>query len=138
VRLDDGKRNILGRSARRWSAPTPGQTALRRFRLVNYDEPPQIWTARGGYPTNAGLSEWVRGAWKHEFDTQRSVEDSFLAAPGFNFVIDGARATRDPAWVNTGARLAITPSVALFAAFAGNLSPTSHSYSGTGGVRVSW
>ena len=57
VRLDDGKLNIFGCSARRWSAPTPDQTALRRFRLANNAQPPQIKTARGRYPRNAGLSK---------------------------------------------------------------------------------
>ena len=55
VRLDNEKRNILGRSARRWPAPPPGQTALRRFRLAYYAKLSQIWAAREGYPANAGF-----------------------------------------------------------------------------------
>lgn len=53
LRRHGRKRNVLGRSARRWPAPTPGQSALRRFRLANYAKLFQIWAAREGYPANA-------------------------------------------------------------------------------------
>jgi hypothetical protein len=42
---DGGKGNVLWCSARRWPAPTPGQSALRRFRLANNAKPPQILAA---------------------------------------------------------------------------------------------
>ena len=54
VRHDDGKHNILWRSARSWPAPTSLQIALRRFTLAKNAEPSQIWAARGSHPANAG------------------------------------------------------------------------------------
>ena len=84
------------------------------------------------------LNAWLRSTWKHEFETRRAVQSSFLAAPGFNFIVEGARAPRDLARVNAGMRLEIDKNFAIFASVDGDFAPRSLSYGASGGVRVSW
>jgi uncharacterized protein with beta-barrel porin domain len=50
---------------------------------------------------------WLRAAWVHEFAQRRSIEASFIVAPGYDFVIDGARAPGDAIRESTGAKLGV-------------------------------
>ena len=75
---------------------------------------------------------WVRAAWRHEFDSRRSIQAAFLSAPGVNFVVDGARPARDAARIQAGAKLAINENVALFASFEGEFADVSRSLTGSG------
>jgi uncharacterized protein with beta-barrel porin domain len=75
----------------------------------------------------------------HEFDTRRTIENSFIAAPGYSFVIEGARAPRDSARANIGARLSLSKNFYIFGSADGDFSPSGvSSLAGMGGLSISW
>ena len=84
------------------------------------------------------LGVWARGAWKHEFETDRSTESAFIAAPGFDFVVQGARPPRDAFVTTIGAKLSLSKNAALFGTFEGQFGSGASSVGGTGGLVVSW
>jgi uncharacterized protein with beta-barrel porin domain len=85
------------------------------------------------------LSSWARLSWVHEFDTRRTIENSFIAAPGYSFVIEGARAPSDSARANIGARLSLSKNFAIFGSADGDFSSSGlSSFAGMGGMRISW
>ena len=84
------------------------------------------------------LGFWARGAWKHEFEPDRSTESAFISAPGFDFVIQGARPPRDAFVTTIGAKLNLTKNAALFGTFEGQFGSGASSIGGTGGLVVSW
>ena len=92
-------------------------------------------TSLGG---QMNIDAWARAAWKHEFDTERSIESSFIAAPGFNFEIQGARPPRDALVTSIGLKLNITSNAAIFGTFEGQFASGANSYGGTGGLIFSW
>jgi uncharacterized protein with beta-barrel porin domain len=79
----------------------------------------------------------MRAEWVHEFEPLRSIAPSFIVAPGFNFVIQGAPAATDFARLATGAKLNLGQRVSLSASFDVDLYSTP-SYSGWAGLRVVW
>src|SRR5262249_6742775 len=81
---------------------------------------------------------WLRAAWVHEFEPDRTINPTFLAAPGYDFIIHGATAARDAARLDAGLKLAVRRNAALFATFNGEFSDKGNSYAGTGGLRISW
>jgi outer membrane autotransporter protein len=83
-------------------------------------------------------SPFLRAAWVHEFNPDRSIAGSFVSVPGTLFAVDGARAWSDALKVNAGSRLALNRYAALFASFDGEFANGGHSYAGRGGVRFSW
>jgi len=83
------------------------------------------------------LYSWLRAEWVHEFEPQRSIDPAFIAAPGFNFVIDGAPAASDLARIDIGAKLNGSQHVSLMANFDTDIYQTP-SYSGWGGFKVTW
>jgi outer membrane autotransporter protein len=87
---------------------------------------------------NRYLIPWIRAAWVHEFARDRSIEPSFVAAPGYSFTIAGPKAAADAAQVNAGLRIMVRHDVAVFARFDGEFSGVSRSYAGTAGVTVRW
>jgi uncharacterized protein with beta-barrel porin domain len=93
---------------------------------------------KGDLPNAMGLDLWVRGAWKHEFDTARSTESAFIAAPGFNFEIQGAQPPRDALVTSVGAKLNVTKNAAVFGTFEGQFGPGANSVAGTGGIMITW
>ncbi len=84
------------------------------------------------------LDFWARGAWQHEFEADRSTDSSFIAAPGFNFIVQGALPPRDSFVTTIGAKLALTKNAALFGTFEGQFGWGATSVGGTGGLVVSW
>lgn len=84
------------------------------------------------------LSFWARAAWKHEFEPLRSIEAGFIAAPGFNFIVNGASAISDMARVDAGMKVAVSKNLEFFASFDGDFAPQGRDIAGSGGVRVNW
>jgi len=83
---------------------------------------------------------WLRAAWVHEFESDRTINPSFLAAPGYDFVVNGATPARDAARFDAGLKLAVRRNAELFTTFNGEFSDKGKgsSYAGTGGLRISW
>ena len=94
--------------------------------------------AKTDLPNQMALDGWVRASWMHEFDAGRSVESSFISAPGFDFVTQGARPARDALVTSLGAKLNLTKNAAIFATFEGQFGAGMTSVGGTGGLIVSW
>jgi uncharacterized protein with beta-barrel porin domain len=94
----------------------------------------------GRYLTSDGavFAPYSRVSWVHEFEPDRRVTAAFVAIPGAGFTVDGARAARDAARLDTGARLTFRGGPALFANFAGEWSDRTQSYTATGGFRAAW
>jgi hypothetical protein len=84
------------------------------------------------------IGTWIRAAWKHEFDTDRSVGTDFLAAPDVHFGIFGAKVPRDMARINAGLELGIAKNLTFFSVFNTDLAPKGQSFGGSGGVRMIW
>jgi uncharacterized protein with beta-barrel porin domain len=93
---------------------------------------------KGDLPNTMGLDLWVRAAWKHESDPTRSTESAFIAAPGFDFAIQGAQPPRDAAVTSVGAKLKLTKNAAIFGTFEGQFGPGAYSIGGTGGITITW
>ena len=83
-------------------------------------------------------SPFLRAAWVHEFNPDRSIANSFVSIPGTLFTVDGARAWSDALKVNAGSRLALNRYASLFASFDGEFANSGQSYAGRGGIRFSW
>jgi uncharacterized protein with beta-barrel porin domain len=94
--------------------------------------------AKGDLPNQMGLDVWARGAWKHEFDPTRSIETSFIAAPGFDFTIHGAEPPRDAFVTSVGLKLNVTKNAAIFGTFEGQFGSGASSVGGTGGLALTW
>ena len=84
------------------------------------------------------LSGRIRGAWKHELEPDRSVDGSFIAAPGFNFVVQGAQLPIEVFRSSAAAILTFHEKVEVFAKFDGDFSRFSPVYAGWAGVRVTF
>jgi outer membrane autotransporter protein len=83
-------------------------------------------------------SPFLRAAWVHEFNPDRSIANSFVSIPGTLFAVDGARAWSDALKVNAGTRVALNQYASLFASFDGEFANSGQSYAGRGGIRFSW
>jgi outer membrane autotransporter protein len=83
-------------------------------------------------------SPFLRAAWVHEFNPDRSIANSFVSIPGTLFAVDGARAWSDALKVNAGSRLALNQYASLFASFDGEFAGSGQSYAGRGGIRFGW
>ena len=64
-------------------------------------------------------SPFLRAAWVHEFNPDRSIAGSFVSVPGTLFAVDGARAWSDALKFNAGSRFALNKFASLFASFDG-------------------
>lgn len=84
------------------------------------------------------LTPFARVAWVHEFEPERSLDGFLTASPELTFTTYGAAAAEDLAKVNAGFRLDLTRRIGLFAYFEGEFSDHSQSYTGNGGIRISW
>ena len=106
-------------------------TSLPTFLGVQLD-------ARYSWANGMMWSPFVRAAWMHEFNRDRSIAGSFVSVPGTLFGVDGARAWSDALKVNAGSRLALNQYASLFASFDGEFANNGYSYGGRGGIRFSW
>lgn len=84
------------------------------------------------------LTVVARAAWMHEFYTDRSTESAFIAAPGYNFTIQGAQPPVDSLLSNIGVTLNLGNRWMLFGNFDCDSSSVAHSYSGMGGLSFTW
>ncbi len=81
---------------------------------------------------------FLRAAWVHEFMPERSIEAAFLSVPNSIFTVQGARAARDSARINAGARWLIAPAVSVYASLDTEFSARTTSYSGNLGFKSVW
>ncbi len=84
------------------------------------------------------LMPFTRVAWVHEFNPDRGVDSGLTLAPEALFSTNTPFAVSDVAKVVTGLKLNVTDNTGLFAYFDGEFSDRSQSYSGNGGIRISW
>ncbi|MCX5571707.1 hypothetical protein [Kaistia nematophila] len=91
-----------------------------------------------GLGENTTIQPWARAAWQHEFNPDRSVNPSFLAAPGYPFVVQGAAAAEDALAVNAGFRMNWGPDTSFFATFDGKFADNVQTYGGNAGFQVRW
>ena len=85
----------------------------------------------------AKLQSWMRLAYIHENFTSRTVNPSFIAAPGYAFVINGAHTPRDTANLKAGFVLPLSANTSIFANLNADLS-NAHTYDFSGGLSVKW
>jgi uncharacterized protein with beta-barrel porin domain len=81
---------------------------------------------------------FVRAAWVHEFMPDRRIDAAFITLPDAAFTVAGARAARDSAKINAGARWYLNPQAYMFALADTELSGRTASYSSTAGFKSSW
>jgi uncharacterized protein with beta-barrel porin domain len=79
-----------------------------------------------------------RASWVHEFEPTRDVTASLTLLPVGTFTAEGARAASDAARIEAGSNLIVTKGVSWFGTFIGEFSNRGSSYSGNGGLRVTW
>jgi outer membrane autotransporter protein len=79
------------------------------------------------------LTPFVRVAWVHEYNPERSLRSFLTTAPTAAFLVDGASAAEDVARVHAGLKLDLSERIALFGFFEGEFSDRSDSYAGIGG-----
>jgi outer membrane autotransporter protein len=84
------------------------------------------------------LTPFVRVAWEHEFNPDRSLDSFLTLSPAARFTVEGAPAASDAARINAGVKLDMNDTVALFAYFDGEFSDRTQGYAGNGGLKVSW
>ncbi len=106
-------------------------TSLPTFVGVQFD-------TRYTFANGMLLTPYGRVSWVHEFNPNRQISASFITVPGANFTVDGARAARDAARLDAGARLALAPRASLFANVSGEFSDRARSYTAMGGFRGFW
>jgi len=79
------------------------------------------------------LTPFVRVAWVHEYDPERSVQSFLTSSPAASFLVDGASAAEDVVRVVTGLRLDLSERIALWGFFEGDFGDGAQSYAGVGG-----
>jgi autotransporter-associated beta strand protein len=79
-----------------------------------------------------------RAAWAHDFDPDRSIEATFQALPGANFVVNGAAQARDSALTTASAEMKWRNGWSAAVTFEGEFSDVTRSYAGKGVVRYDW
>jgi uncharacterized protein with beta-barrel porin domain len=82
------------------------------------------------------FTPYARASWVHEFEPNRQVTAAFINLPTGSFTVDGARAARDAARIDAGAKLEIDARASLFGNLSGEWSGISQAYAATAGFRV--
>src|SRR5262249_42999943 len=76
--------------------------------------------ARYASPQGWVWTPYLRAAWVHEFNTERSINAQFNVAPGFLFNTIGTPAAGNVAQLTAGGNLALAKNVSLFGNFTGD------------------
>ena len=84
------------------------------------------------------LTPFVRVAWVHEYNPDRSLRSFLTASPLASFAVDGASAAGDVARVDAGLKLDLSERIALFGFFEGQFGDRAQSYAGVGGGDVAF
>ena len=66
------------------------------------------------------------------------MQASFVTAPGFDFVVTGARPASDSLRASVGGRLSLANGVSILTGFEGDFARTGSSYSGNAALRIEW
>jgi outer membrane autotransporter protein len=93
----------------------------------------RIALANGG-----AVTPFVRVAWAHEFNPDRSLDSFLTSSPAATFSVDGAPAASDAARVNAGLKVDVNDTLAVYTYFDGAFSDRSQGYAGNGGLKISW
>jgi uncharacterized protein with beta-barrel porin domain len=86
---------------------------------------------------NGVVSPFLRVSWNHEFNTKRSIPVELQALPA-GFTVTGAAAAQDAAQISGGVNAAIASNITLYGTFGGLIADRGNSYSGNGGVKITW
>jgi outer membrane autotransporter protein len=86
----------------------------------------------------ASLLLRARGAWAHNFNTERTINAFFQTLTGTSFTVGGAAPAVDTALVSAAAELRLASGWSFGAKFDGEFGRGTTSYAGTGTVRVAW
>ena len=87
---------------------------------------------------NRRFTPYIDLGFVHEFNTTRSIDASFLAAPDTSFQVFGAEASRNAASTNVGGTFELTPRLSLSASFNGLFSGVETSCGGSGGLQYAF
>jgi len=79
-----------------------------------------------------------RAAWAHDWVSDPTLNAVFQALPGASFIVNGASPAKDSALASAGAELRFANGIALLGKFDGEFASRSHTYAGTGTLRVTW
>jgi hypothetical protein len=121
-----------------------GSTSGLALRYGNVSELSAPLTLRARLTTtilfngNRRFTPYIDLGFVHEFNTTRSVDASFLAAPDTSFQVFGAEASRNAASTNVGGTFELTPRLSLSASFNGLFSGVETSCGGSGGLQYAF
>jgi outer membrane autotransporter protein len=90
------------------------------------------------FDSGAIWAPFGRLSWVHEFEPRRDIAATLSLLPVGAFTVEGPRAASDSARIEAGSNLYLTKAASLFGSFIGEFSNRGSSYSGNGGVRVTW
>jgi uncharacterized protein with beta-barrel porin domain len=80
----------------------------------------------------------ARGAWVHEFRTERGLRATFTTLPDATFAAGGVRAIEDLARFSSTLTLSKAGGLSLFARAGADIAENHRGYSGQGGLRFDW
>jgi len=89
-------------------------------------------------PNGVDFSNSLRADWLHEFEPGRSTTASILAAPGYDFTVQGAQPATDAAELTLKSQIRFAPHAAIYGKANATISDLKPTYSGNIGVKVSW
>jgi uncharacterized protein with beta-barrel porin domain len=89
-------------------------------------------------PGGDALKLFGRLAWAHDWQSNPSIEASFIGLPTASFVVDGARPAPDQALVSAGLEWRLAKDWTLTTKFDGEFGKGSQLYAGTARVAYSW
>jgi len=89
-------------------------------------------------PDSNVLKLFGRLAWAHDWQSNPTIEASFIGLPAAGFVVNGARPAADQALVTGGLEWRLAKDWSLTAKFDGEFGKGSQLYAATGRVAYTW